>query len=158
MIPGLDEGISKMEAGQSAQIHVPATHAFGERLSDLVRVMSEKELERTGLRPRQGMILNIDGVQARVKSVSSGRAVLDFNHPLAGLDLTYHVNLLDVITEPEAKAKALGDEYSTSLRIERAPDKAVIWIPKLLEAGRARGLAAQLGASVGTWADVKIES
>ncbi len=158
MIPGLDEGISKMEAGQSAQIHVPAALAFGERLPDLVRVMSGKELERTGVRPKQGMLLNIDGVQARVKSVSSGRVVLDFNHPLAGFDLTYHVNLLEVVAEPEAKAKALGDEYHTSLRIERAADKAVIWIPKLLEAGRARGLAAQLGASVGAWADVKIES
>jgi len=159
MIPGLEEGISQMQPGQEARIHVPYPRAFGPKQPELVRMMSDKELLRAGVQPRIGLILNIDGVQARVKSVSAGRVMLDFNHPLAGEDLTYHLKLIEVISEPAAKAKALGDEFHASLPIDKdAKPKAVIHIPPLLESGRARSLATMLQASVGDVFEVKIDS
>ncbi|VVC02408.1 Putative FKBP-type peptidyl-prolyl cis-trans isomerase [uncultured archaeon] len=159
MIPGLEEGIVQMQPGQEARIHVPFQRAFGPKQPELVRMMGDKELLRAGVQPRIGLILNIDGVQARVKSVSPGRVMLDFNHPLAGEDLTYHLQLIEIITDPAAKAKALGDEFHTSLAIDAgAKPKPVARIPKLLEAGRARSLAAMLQASVGDSFEVKIDS
>jgi FKBP-type peptidyl-prolyl cis-trans isomerase 2 len=159
MIPGLEEGIVQMQPGQEARIHVPAPRAFGARQPDLVRMMSDKEILRAGVQPRIGLILTVDGVQARIKSVSPGRVMLDFNHPLAGEDLTYHLQLIEAITEPSAKAKALGGEFHTSLFIEKeAKPKACIHLPALLESGHARSLAAMLQASVGETYDVKIDS
>jgi FKBP-type peptidyl-prolyl cis-trans isomerase SlyD len=158
MIPGLEEGISKLEPGQSAKIHIPAEFGFGPRLRDLVRVMSEKMLWKAGLQPKVGMLLNIDGVQARVISVSSGRVVVDFNHPLAGADLTYHLSLLEVINDPKEKVKALGEAFNTSLRIEQKDGKNIVWVPKSLEQSRARSLASQLSASLSNWAEIKLEN
>lgn len=159
MIPGLEEGIVQMTQGQEAKIHVPFARAFGPKQAELVRMMSDKELRHAGVQPRIGLVLNIDGVQARVKSVAPGRVMLDFNHPLAGEDLTYHLQLIEVITDAEAKAKALGNEFHTSLFFDKSTKpKPLIRIPKLLEAGRARSLAAMLMASVGDGYDVKIEN
>ncbi len=158
MIPGLEEGISQMEAGQSARIGIPFEKAFGPKITDLVRVMSEKQLAAVGITPRPGQILNLEGVQARVKSVSSGRVVLDFNHPLAAQNLTYHLNLLEVITDPMTKAQALGDEYQAHLLMEKKEGRISITIPKALEAGRARGLMAQLKSSLGEGAMIQIEA
>ncbi|VVB56524.1 Putative FKBP-type peptidyl-prolyl cis-trans isomerase [uncultured archaeon] len=158
MIPGLEEGLSQLEAGQSARIGIPFEKAFGPKIPDLVRVMSEKQLARGGVTPRAGQLLNIEGVQARVKSVSSGRVVLDFNHPLAQQNLTYHLNLLEVISDPMTKAKALGDEYQAVLQLEKKSGHISVVVPKALEAGRARGLIAQLKASLGEEAQIQVES
>ena len=157
MIPGLEEGLVQIQTGQAAKIHVPFEKAFGPRIPDLVRVMNEKELRDSGVQPFVGLILNIDGVQARVKSVSSGRVMLDFNHPLANENVTYHLELLEVITDPAQKAKALGTEYHTSLKIDKNGEKSTILIPAILGADRARSLAVMLQASLGDWAEIKID-
>ena len=40
-----------------------------------------------------GMQLNIDGILGTVKTVGGGRTLVDFNHPLAGKELSYKVKI-----------------------------------------------------------------
>jgi len=54
-----------------------------------------------------GMILTLDGAIARVKSVTSGRVVIDYNHPLAGEQVIYSIKVHEVITDDKKKIEAI---------------------------------------------------
>jgi hypothetical protein len=58
-----------------------------------------------------GIFVDIDGMQARIRSVSGGRVVVDFNHPLAGRELHYRLKITAQVTDPQEKVKALIDHY-----------------------------------------------
>ncbi|RLG17951.1 hypothetical protein DRN67_04700, partial [Candidatus Micrarchaeota archaeon] len=60
-----------------------------------------------------GMVLELDGKRAMVKSVNSGRVTVDLNHPLAGERLKYDLKLVGELKEPEKRAEEL---LSTTLR------------------------------------------
>jgi len=50
-----------------------------------------------------GMQLNIDGMVGTIKTVSGGRTLVDFNHPLAGKELLYKIKLNKKITDDKEK-------------------------------------------------------
>jgi peptidylprolyl isomerase len=50
-----------------------------------------------------GMQINIDNTIGIVKTVSGGRTLVDFNHPLAGKDLFYKVKINKKITDDKEK-------------------------------------------------------
>jgi FKBP-type peptidyl-prolyl cis-trans isomerase SlyD len=52
-----------------------------------------------------GMQLNIDGVVGTVKIASGGRTLVDFNHPLAGKELSYKIKINKKITDDKEKLK-----------------------------------------------------
>jgi FKBP-type peptidyl-prolyl cis-trans isomerase 2 len=73
-----------------------------------------------------------------VKSVTSGRVVVDFNHPLAGEQVVYSIKVHEIVTEDAARAEALlsslgvkgtvsagaGGNLSITLEKGTAPGKA----------------------------------
>ncbi len=58
------------------------------------------------------MQVNIDGNIATVKSVSSGRVVVDLNHPLAGETLLYDIKVIDKLEADPERIKALAEHYA----------------------------------------------
>lgn len=157
MLPGLEEGIRRMEVGQTGKINIPYSMGFGPRHKELLRIMPEREFAKQGVKPQVGLVVNMDGVPARVKSASSGRVVLDFNHPLAEQDLVYIVNLIEVITEPAAKVKALAGQQGIEVEIVQEGKKNVVKIPKATRLELSRVLANMFRAAVGDWAEVRVE-
>lgn len=153
MVPGLEEAIPQLELDALAKIKVPTAKAFGPKHSDLIRVMNQKEFVKHGINPAPGLMVTLDGVPALVKSVSSGRIMLDFNHPLAGQDVEYSVKVLEVIREPQKKAAELAKQFGTDVKIE---DKRVV-MPKDLDQSKARGLQAALQSCLNGY-DVVIEN
>jgi len=53
--------------------------------------------------------LAIDGALATIRSVTGGRVVVDFNHPLSGRSLHYKVKVNKVITDSKEKIESLLD-------------------------------------------------
>ncbi len=157
MIAGIEEALQTMAPGESREFHIPESKAFGQRFAELVRVMPQKEFLRHGLAPQPNLVVSIDGVPAIVKSVSSGRVMLDFNHSLAGQELIYHLQLLEVITEPAAKAKALAQVIGALAEVKVDEKKKVAVISKLLDSQKARQLQASLRSALEGW-DVQIEN
>ncbi len=107
IIRGLEEAIAKAELGKTEQFSIDPQHAFGEKQKSLVRMMPYREFAKQGVEPVSGMTLGLDGVPARVKSVTSGRVVVDFNHPLAGEAVTYTLKVNEVISEDGKKLEAM---------------------------------------------------
>jgi FKBP-type peptidyl-prolyl cis-trans isomerase 2 len=115
MLIGLEEALAELEVGQEKEFKINYEKAFGPRKKELVRVMSLKDFEKQKIKPTKGMLLNIENAFATVKSVNSGRVVVDFNHPLAGQDLIYKLKLVELITEPKEKCYALAKEFDAKI-------------------------------------------
>jgi len=86
--------------------------AFGERIPDLVRVMPLAEFKRHDVDPYPGLKVNLDNATAIVKSINSGRVIVDANHPYAGQEITYEIRIIRQLTSESDKVKALGRTYS----------------------------------------------
>ena len=65
------------------------------------------KFRQQNIQPVPGLQLNIDGVFGIVKTVSGGRCLVDFNHPLAGKDLIYNVKIKRVVEDDKEKIKSL---------------------------------------------------
>jgi FKBP-type peptidyl-prolyl cis-trans isomerase SlyD len=98
IVPGLEKQMIGLKIGDKQKIQVQAAEAYGDRIQELVVKVSRKQLPaqtlKKGDRFRGG-----EGHDARiftVLEVTDTEATLDGNHPLAGEDLTFDVELMDI--------------------------------------------------------------
>jgi FKBP-type peptidyl-prolyl cis-trans isomerase 2 len=100
MIPGFDKGVEGMEQGDKKTIHIPALEGYGEWSDQNVvafpkeQVPPEMELEvgqQLQLMSDSGMPVSVTVVEILPDSI-----LLDANHFLAGEDLIFDVELVDV--------------------------------------------------------------
>lgn len=100
MIHGFDAAVATMKVGEKKTVHIPAKDAYGERRSDLIlhypaaQVPNIDEIhtgDRLYLTSAQGQ-----PVPVKVLDVDSKGVTLDANHELAGQDLTFEIELLEV--------------------------------------------------------------
>ena len=85
--------------------------AFGLRNKDMVKTIPMKFFKENKLNPFPGAVFNFDNFVGKVISVSGGRVLVDFNHPLANKEVVYKVNVLKKIENTEEKVKALCDFF-----------------------------------------------
>lgn len=100
VIPGFESAVEGMEAGASTTAEVPAAEAYGERRDELVMQLPADRLP-ADLDPGVGDQLEMqtpDGqkVPVRVVDVSEEAVTLDANHPLAGRDLVFDIELVTI--------------------------------------------------------------
>ncbi len=122
VVRGLEKELEKMNPGESKTFVLEAEEAFGRRDESLVRVMKESEFKAHNLKPYPGMRVNIDNAPATVKSMGSGRVVIDMNHPDSGKRIRYEVKVSRKIEKEEEKIAKLVDTYGlnpTSIKNDR---------------------------------------
>ena len=100
VISGFEKGVLGMESGESKTILVPAEQAYGHHHDELVT-----EVERGQFPPdveaKVGQQLQLESQDGRqmvvtVTEVSDSCVKLDANHPLAGKDLTFDIQLVEI--------------------------------------------------------------
>lgn len=102
VIPGFDNAVLDLEPGESVKVTIPAEESYGERQEELIQTVP---LEFFGEQlPQEGWMLQLqseDGqvIPAVVVSVTDDSATLDINHPLAGQDLTFDIELVEIVGE-----------------------------------------------------------
>jgi FKBP-type peptidyl-prolyl cis-trans isomerase SlpA len=108
LLPGFEEALIGLAAGDDAQLVIPAEQAFGERVEANLRLLartmfndlsSEEPLEPGLVVSFQAPDGELPGV---VKAVYEDTVQVDFNHPLSGSDITFDVSILSV-EEPLAE-------------------------------------------------------
>ncbi|WP_117591023.1 FKBP-type peptidyl-prolyl cis-trans isomerase [Haloprofundus halophilus] len=114
----VDDDLVGKEVGYEGTVDVPAAEAFGEYDSDNVRTVSADKISEDDRYP--GAHVNVDGEQGHIETIIGGRARIDFNHPLAGDDLEYEYEILDVVDDREEQAKGLLGMY-----LQQSPE---LWI------------------------------
>lgn len=99
VIPGFDEAVSGMKPGEEQTVTIPAVEAYGARREELV-IEVERQRLPDDLEPEVGQQLQLSqegqSFVVRVTDVSEGSVTLDANHPLAGEDLTFQLQLVDI--------------------------------------------------------------
>jgi len=107
VIKGLDESLLDIEVGETKSFDIIPEKGFGRRDSSLLQIMHLNDFKKHGIFPRAGLKIEINGHWATVRSVSSGRVKLDFNHPLAGKSLLYEVTVLKKIEDLTEKINSI---------------------------------------------------
>ena len=110
-MPGVEEQLKVMKVGEEKEFDVPSAKAFGPRNPKMIKIMSINNFYRQNMNPVPGAFVNIDGRDCKIKSVSGGRVMVDFNHPLAGKDLLYKARIVKKIVDIKEKADKLLDYY-----------------------------------------------
>ncbi|NPA86051.1 MAG: peptidylprolyl isomerase [bacterium] len=120
VIEGLDEALEGKKVGEQFVVEIPPEKGFGKRKPELLLTVSEPDLLQLGIKPEVGKYVRIPTAQGvltgRIVSISGGRVVLDFNHPLAGKTLIYEVKILEKAQTEEDKVKYLIDFFFPKLK------------------------------------------
>lgn len=99
VIAGFDEAVTGMAPGEERTVTVPADHAYGDRRDELVFAVPRGQFP-DGMEPAVGLEVQLSqGGQravARIAEVSDETVTLDANHPLAGKDLTFDLELVEI--------------------------------------------------------------
>ena len=107
LIKGIDEKLLKARVGKEYEVVIEPQDAYGERDPKLVKIHSYRELARQKIEPEVGKEVIINNKRGRIVTVTPGRVVIDFNHPLAGKTLKYRYKVVERIEEPAEKVKAI---------------------------------------------------
>lgn len=129
VVKGLDEALEGKEAGKEFKVEVPAEKGFGKKDAKMYKLVPSSVFKGE-MQPVPGMPVQFqNGASGVVKTVSGGRILVDFNHPLAGQDLVYDVKIVKHVTDDAEKLKGFLKYYlGTEPEVEVKEGKAVIKI------------------------------
>ena len=85
------------------KIELSIEEGFGRKNPKLINLIPTHNFTKNKVQPQPGLPVNIDGMVGVIRSVSGGRTTVDFNHPLAGKELVYEVNLHRIVSDPKEK-------------------------------------------------------
>lgn len=100
IIPGFEEAVLGMSPGDSKTVEIAADKAYGERIDDLVVQIDRKEMP-PDLECEAGQKLRVGSPEGPVAvvtvlEVTEAVVTVDANHPLAGHDLTFDIELVEI--------------------------------------------------------------
>ncbi len=107
VLKALDDALPTMETNKLANVEIPPDKGFGPRDPEKVKQVHLKKLAEKGINPAIGARIEYGGRNATIRSMGAGRALLDFNPPLAGRTLIYDVTVNKTLESPEEKIAAL---------------------------------------------------
>ncbi|MGO4818321.1 FKBP-type peptidyl-prolyl cis-trans isomerase [Flavobacterium sp. W22_SRS_FP1] len=100
LIPGFEKGLMDMKLNEKKTVTIAKEEAYGEVNQDLIQEVQKSELPQE-ITPEVGMGLvskSSDGqeMNLQVIEVREESIVLDGNHPLAGKDLTFDLEVVEI--------------------------------------------------------------
>jgi len=113
VIPGFDAAVADLELGEKTTVTIPADEAYGPHSDELIQRVPRDffgdELPEVGwvvqLQSPDGQV-----IAASIESIEDDEVALDLNHPLAGQDLVFDLELVDISDEPLVDGCGCGDE------------------------------------------------
>lgn len=101
IIPGFEQAVVGMNPGESKTTTISAENAYGPHRAELLVVIDRNQFP-PHVNPEVGLPLQLrqaDGqvIAVTVTDVSESSVTLDANHPLAGKDLTFDIQLLEIV-------------------------------------------------------------
>lgn len=101
MIPGFDAAVKDMKVGEKKTVHIPCAEAYGERREDLVMFFPAAQVPNID-QIHVGDKLALSGaggqpVLVTVVEVTPEGVKIDANHEMAGKDLNFEIELVEVL-------------------------------------------------------------
>ena len=112
LLSALDDSVEGKEIGQQFTIELKPEQAFGKKNAKLLRMIPSNIFRKQNIMPQPGLQVNIDGIMGTVITVTGGRVIVDFNHPLSGRDLIYDLKLNKIVTDKKDQVESiLNNKY-----------------------------------------------
>ncbi len=109
LLPGFEQAIFGLRAGDRRSVFIDAAHGFGEQNSDNQQVFTRVQF--SGMDLEEGMIISFADKGGELPGVVTAfvddTVTVDFNHPLAGRDLMFEVDIIRVM-DADASPVTLG--------------------------------------------------
>ena len=133
LISGFEQAVIGMQVGESNTVTIPVDEAYGPRHDDLILEIKRSDLSEN-IDPQIGMQLPMnqsDGsiIVVTVIDVSETTIKIDANHPLAGHDLIFDIELIEIETSQSGQTMP---QDLISVPLEQALDNG---LPTLAEFG-----------------------
>ena len=154
LLPGLDQELVEKEVGKNYSITLPPERAFGKRDIKKVKIVPASIFKEHKVQPQPGLQVDVDGERGLVTSISSGRIIVNFNHPLAGKTVIYDLKVERKIADTPEKIKSFLavvlriplDQIEVKMTVE----KAEVFLPMEFPAQITQLLTPKLIALTGT--------
>lgn len=101
MIPGFEKAVLGMKVGEKKTVTIPAAEAYGPRDEETITELSRDRLP-SGREPKVGDALQFTDSETgttgvgTITKISDDTVTVDFNHPLAGQDLIFDIELVKI--------------------------------------------------------------
>lgn len=109
LLPGFENAIFGLRAGDRRSVFIDAKRGFGDWNPDNQQVFTRVQF--SGMELEEGMIISFADKSGElpgvVKAFDEDTVTVDFNHPLAGRDLTFEVDIIRVM-DADASPVSLG--------------------------------------------------
>ncbi|TVQ67563.1 MAG: peptidylprolyl isomerase [Balneolaceae bacterium] len=101
LIPGFEKAVVGMNVGDTSKVTIPSEEAYGEKREDMVIDVDRGQIP-PDIKPEVGQQLQIqqkDGgaIPVVITEVTDETVQLDANHPLAGQELTFEIEVVEVV-------------------------------------------------------------
>jgi FKBP-type peptidyl-prolyl cis-trans isomerase 2 len=100
VIPGFEDGVTGMEVGETKTILIPSEQAYGPRLEEMVLIIPREQVP-PHITLELGEMLELsqpsgETIAVQITALTDTIVTLDGNHPLAGADLTFDLQLAGI--------------------------------------------------------------
>jgi peptidylprolyl isomerase len=127
-ISGFEQAVIGMKVGETQTITIPVDEAYGPRRDDLIVEIGRDRLS-PDINPEVGMQLTSGQGAVTIIEVSEKTVKIDANHPLAGEDLTFDIELVEI----GPSQSGVTESGLTSMPLEQALENG---LPTIAEFGR----------------------
>ncbi|OLY93301.1 peptidylprolyl isomerase [Cnuella takakiae] len=101
VIPGFDQGVMGMSVGDKRTVEIDVQNAYGEKSSEMIIEFPKNQFPED-MNPEVGMQLMMNNGQGQqfpvtIAEVKEESVMLDANHPLAGQELVFDIELVEIV-------------------------------------------------------------
>ncbi|MFK7987637.1 MAG: peptidylprolyl isomerase [Sandaracinaceae bacterium] len=99
LVPGLEKALGGRSIGDSFEVEVPADEGYGQRTAELFDIPRKQFPPDADIQPGMDFVMEDDQGQHHplwVNAVSDEAVTVDPNHPLAGIDLHFAIEVISM--------------------------------------------------------------
>lgn len=101
LIKGFDDGVVGMKINEKKTLEIPSDEAYGPVHDQLIQEVEKSQLPPE-IEPQIGQTLIATGAEGQetrlvIKDINDQNIVVDANHPLAGKDLIFDIQLVEIV-------------------------------------------------------------
>ena len=110
VVKGIENAVVGMEVGEVKDVVVAATEAYGDRRDDLTATIPKENCPE-GM--KVGMTVSLsNGLQAVVTEEDPSGFTIDANHPLAGVEMKYTIEVVENVPSDQVKEVRFVDSHA----------------------------------------------
>lgn len=100
LIPGFEKAVLGLKVGDTTKANIPCAEAYGEH-NPQMEVKVQKSQLPADMEPAIGMQLQLNQqngqpIPCQVTNIEGEEITIDANHPLAGKDLTFNIEVVEI--------------------------------------------------------------